>query len=162
QAAAYPKPEPEKAFADQKIYDAAGHPWRAAREDWEGAKQRVASDPAWAAWLQRERTTVDAGMAKQHNHVEWAAGWSHDGVSPVERARLLWTEKLPRQELMPVKSVAGDDVPVTDLIFAWWVVSFRDRHVEMMRHAAALYRLTGETRYAEWAAGQMDFYADNL
>jgi hypothetical protein len=158
----FPKPEPAKQFAEQKIYDDAGRPWRAAREDWAGAKQRVANDPAWAEWLKRERASVDAWIAKHHDHVEWAAGWSHDGVSPVDGSELVWTDKIPREEVTTFKSRAGDDVPITDLIFAWWVVSFRGRHVETMERAAQLYRLTGDERYAAWVAGQMDFYADNL
>ena len=161
-AASFPKPNPEKAFAEQKIYDAAGHPWRAAQEDWAGAKQRVATDPAWGEWLKRERAVVDAWMAKHRDHVEWAAGWSHDGVSPIDGSRLVWTEKIPREEVTTFRSVAGDEVPITDLIFAWWVVWFRDRHVDLMQRAAALYRLTGEERYATWVANQMDFYAENL
>ncbi len=161
-AAPFPKPSPEKAFADQKIYDAAGHPWRVAREDWDGAKQRVASDPAWADWLKHERSAVDAWMTRHRDHVEWAAGWSHDGVSPVDGSRLIWTEKIPREEVQTIDSAAGDKVAITDLVFAWWVVSFRGKHVDTMERAARLYRLTGDEHYANWAASQLDFYAENL
>ncbi len=161
-AATFPKPNPDKTFADQKVFDAAGRPWRAAQEDWAGAKQRVATDPAWTAWLTRERASVDAWIAKHHDHVEWAGGWSHDGVSPVDGSELIWTEKIPREEAQTIKSRAGDDVQITDLIFAWWVVEFRGRHVDTMSRAASLYRLTGDERYAAWVAGQMDFYANNL
>src|SRR3954469_23314016 len=80
--AEYLKPSPEKAFSDYKIYDVAGRPWRAAREDWDGAKQRVAHDPEWASWLKKQREAVDHWRAKPRDRAEWAAGWSHDGVSP--------------------------------------------------------------------------------
>ena len=86
-AESFPKPSPEKMFADAKVYDAQGHPWRTAVEDWAGAKTRVATDPAWAAWLKAERASVDAWIAKHHDRVEWVAGWSHDGVSPKSASR---------------------------------------------------------------------------
>lgn len=70
-AAPFSKPDPDKAFADQKIYDARGRPWRAAIEDWDGAKHRVATDPAWAAWLKREEAAVGAWMAKRREWVGW-------------------------------------------------------------------------------------------
>ena len=160
-ATTFPKPDPDKAFADQKIYDASGRPWRAAREDWDGAKQRVAGDPAWDAWLKRERAGVDAWMAKHRDRVEWVAGWSHDGVSPVDASRLIWTEKIPGEEVQFFTSPSDPHVEITPKILAWWVVEFRGRHVATMARAARLYRLTGDERYAMWAAGQMDFYADN-
>ena len=157
----YPKPEPEKQFAELKVYDPAGRPWRAAREDWEGAKQRVAHDAAWGEWLQRERAGVDAWMAKHHDRVEWVAGWSHDGVSPKDGSRVIWTEKIPREEVQFFSSPSDPHVEITPKLFAWWVVTFRDRNTGMMVRAARLFRLTGDERYATWAAGQMDFYADN-
>ena len=38
---------------------------------------------------------------------------------------------------------------------------FRSETASKIGEAARLYRLTGEARYAEWAAGQLDFYAEN-
>ena len=40
-AASFPKPNPERQFAEMKVYSAQGDPWRAAREDWIGARRRV-------------------------------------------------------------------------------------------------------------------------
>jgi hypothetical protein len=100
-------------------------------------------------------------MSQRHDRVEWAAGWSHDGVSPKDGSRLIWTDKIPGEEVPFVTSPSDPHVEITPKIFAWWVVSFRNRHVATMHRAAQLFRLTGETKYAEWAAGQMDFYADN-
>lgn len=161
-AATFPKPDPEHAFAELKLCDAAGHPWRAAREDWAGAKARVAHDSAWAAWLTSERAEVDAWIAHHHDHVEWAAGWSHDGVSPKDGSRVIWEDKIPREEIQFFHSPSDPHIEITDKLFAWWVVSFRNQHVETMVRAAELYRLTGERRYADWATSQMDFYADNF
>ncbi|MBI5769992.1 MAG: heparinase II/III family protein [Verrucomicrobia bacterium] len=160
-AASFPKPNPDRAFADLKVYDEAGRPWRAAREDWAGARQRVANDPAWADWLKRERTTVDAWMKTHRDRVEWVAGWSHDGISPKDGSRVTWTEKIPREVVQFFSSPSDPQIEITPKLFAWWVVSFRGRHVDTMERAARLFRLTGEARYADWVAQQMDFYADN-
>ena len=157
----FPKPEPAKQFAEMKIYDAAGRPWREAREDWAGARRRVADDPAWAEWLKEERTTLDAWMAKHHDRVEWAAGWSHDGISPKDGSRLRWDDRIPGEQVDHFSSPSDPRVELTPKLIAWWVVSFRDRHADMIQRAARLYRLTGEEKYAAWAASQMDFYAEN-
>ena len=160
-AESFPKSDPEKVFADIKVFDAQGHPWRSAVEDWPGAQQRVARDPVWAEWLKQERASVDRWMAKHRDRVEWSAGWSHDGVSPKDGSRVTWTEKIPGEEVPFLSSPSDPEIPLTPKLMAWWVVSFRDRHVDTMLRAARLWRLTGEKRYAEWAAGQMEFYADN-
>ncbi|MDO8540272.1 MAG: heparinase II/III family protein [Opitutaceae bacterium] len=160
-AASFPKAAPEKEFAELKIYDAQGRPWRAAQEDWAQAKKRVAGDAGWAEWLARERATVDAWIAKHRDRVEWIAGWSHDGVSPKDASRVIWTEKIPGEEVQYFSSPSDPKIEITPKLHAWWVVSFRNRHVETMNRAAQLFRLTGDARYATWAAGQMNFYADN-
>lgn len=160
-AASFPKIDPEKQFADIKVLDAQGRPWRSAIEDWAGAKQRVASDPAWTQWLAGERKTVDAWMAKHHDRVEWIAGWSHDGVSPKDGSALTWNDKIPGEEVPFLSSPSDPEVAITPKLMAWWVVSFRDKHVETLQRAARLWRLTADERYAQWVTGQMDFYADN-
>jgi oligo-alginate lyase len=159
--AEFPKPEPEKAFPEFKIYDTAGRPWRTAQEDWAGARIRVVDDPTWADWLRRQRDQVDRWMSKPRDRVEWAAGWSHDGVSPKDGSALIWTEEVPGEEISFFKSESDPKVPITPKTFAWWVVSLRGRNVDLMVEAARLYRLTGDEKYARWAAQQMDFYADN-
>lgn len=160
-AVEYAKPHPERYLPELKRYDAQGHPWRAAREDWDGARLRCSQDPAWKEWLGKERAAVEAWMARHRDRVEWVAGWSHDGVSPKDGSRLTWTEKIPGEEVFQFSSPSDSRVEITPKLKAWWVVSFRDRHVDMMRRAALLHRLTGEDRFRDWAAGQMDFYADN-
>ncbi len=159
---AFPKPEPARQFAELKITDAQGHPWRAAVEDWEGARRRVAEDAVWAAWLRRERESVDRWSAKHHDRVEWLPGWSHDGVSPKDGSRVVWNEKIPHEEAEYFSSPSDPRIEITPKLHAWWVVTFRGRHVDTLVRAARLYRLTGERRYADWAAGEMSFYADNF
>jgi hypothetical protein len=162
QAAPFPKPSPERQFAELKIYSREGDPWRAAVEDWAGARRRVAEDPIWAEWLKRERETVDRWMARQRDRVEWLPGWSHDGVSPKDGSRVIWTEKIPHEEVEFFASPSDPQIEITPKLHAWWVVSFRGRHVETLVRAARLWRLTDERRYAEWVTGQIDFYAENF
>ena len=42
-----------------------------------------------------------------------------------------------------------------------WVSWSRSYNFDRILEAARLYRLTGDTRYADWSAQQLDFYADN-
>lgn len=153
--------EAERAHAALKMYDRDGHPWRGAREDWDGARQRVARDPAWAAWLARERRAVDDWMRLRHDRPEWKAGWWHDFVSPKDGSRLTWTPEIPGEQVPFLRSPSDPRVAVTSKIGAAWVAQFRGRHAGVMRRAALLYRLTGDKRYGEWAAGQLDFYAEH-
>jgi oligo-alginate lyase len=160
-AASFPKSNPEKEFAGLKIYDAAGRPCRTAQEDWAGARQRVAADPAWAAWVKKEGAEVDRWSRSFHDRVEWVAGWSHDGVSPKDGSRVRWTEEIPGEQVQFFSSASDPQIPITPKLMAWWVVGFREKNVGTMQRAARLYRLTGDGHYATWVAGQMDFYADN-
>jgi hypothetical protein len=144
--ARFPKPEPARAFTELKIRDAAGSPLRTAKEDWPGARQRVRGDDKdWAAWLAERRVATDEWMAKRRDRVEWVAGWWHDFVNEQDGGFLEWTPEPPQNVKPPV--------------FGGWVFGFRTRNGEQMVEAARLWRLTGERKYAEWAAAQLDFYA---
>ena len=63
-ATPFPKPEPARRFPELKVYSALGDPWRAASEDWSGARRRVREDPVWADWLRREREEVARWMTR--------------------------------------------------------------------------------------------------
>ena len=158
-AQVFPKPDAAQVFAGMKIYDAAGHPWRAAQENWSDAKQRVASDPTWSKWLVGERAAVDRWMAKHRDRVEWVCGWWHDFVSPKDGSHLAWTDEIPGEEVRFFHSPSDARVALTPKLVGGWVFEFRGRHADIMERAAQLYRLTGESKYADWAAEQLDFYA---
>jgi hypothetical protein len=153
----FPKPDPERAFAELKIYDAQGSPLRAAREDWAGARQRI-RQPEWAPWFTKIRGELDDWMAKRQDRVEWVAGWWHDFVSPKDGSFLTWTPDPPGEETL--SSPSDPKVKLTPKLFAAWVYNFRMRHVGQIVEAAAMWRLTGEKKYFDWAAAQLDFYAD--
>jgi hypothetical protein len=156
----FPKPNPEKFLAEMKVFDAKGSPLRIPIEDWDGARARVKSDPAWSRWLAGERKEVDAWIANRADRKEWVAGWYHDFVSPKDGSRLQWTPEVPTARSL--RSGSDPSVELTPKLFASWVFSFRQNHAEIMRRAASLFRLTGDTKYADWAAGQLDFYAENF
>ena len=157
----YPKHEPEKAFRELKIYDAQGRPYRAAGEDWEAARRRIVDDAAWSEWFHAEKAEVDRWMTKHHDRVSWIAGWSNDFVSPKDGSKLTWTEQIPGDEIDHFTSPSDPHVPITDKLTAAWVRVWREKHVGVMERAARIYRLTGDKKYADWAAGQMDFYAQH-
>ena len=153
----FPKPKPGEAFRELKIYK-DGSPIRAVREDREGARQRIASDPQWRAWLDQQRKTVDDWIAQRSDRAEWIAGWHHDFVSPKDGSFLTWMPEPPGKYL---SSPSDPRVEVTEKLFTAWVFRFRSLHASRIEEAAQLYRLTGERRYAEWVQAQLDFYGDN-
>ncbi len=157
--AAFPKPNPERALPELKIYDAAGRPWRVAREDWDTARQLVRADPAWRDWLRGEAAGVDRWMQRHRDRVEWRCGWWHDFVSPKDGSHLDWTEEVPGEQVAFLHSASDPKVEITPKIMGGWVFSFRGSHASNLHRAARLYRLSGDARYAEWAAAQLDFYA---
>lgn len=161
QGRSYPKHEPEKAFPEMKIYDAQGRPYREAIEDWDGARRRVTEDPEWSEWLSQQREQTDRWIAKHHDRVEWIAGWSNNFVSPKDGSKLTWTEEIPGEEVDHFSSDSDPRVEITDKLKAAWVRTWREHHADKMLQAARLYRLTGDDKYAEWAAGQMDFYTEH-
>ncbi|AHF89122.1 heparinase [Opitutaceae bacterium TAV5] len=158
---AFPKPSPEKAFAGFKLLQPDGSPYRVPREDWEGARRRVTEDAAWRTWLADEKAKADAWIARHRDRAEWRAGWWHAFVDPEDGSFLEWTDAIPGEQTPTIKSRTGHDVSVTPGIMGGWVYGFRGRHIGMANTAARLWRLTGEERYADWAAAQLDFYAAN-
>lgn len=153
------KSAPAREFAALKIYDAHGSPVRQAREGWAGARRRVASDPEWAAWLKQRRTEVDDWTATRRDHVEWVAGWWHDFVSPKDGSFLRWTPDEPGE--WTLSSPSDPKVKLTPKLHGAWVFGFRSRHTDKVFEAARLFRLTGDRKYGDWAASQIDFYAEN-
>ncbi|MEX2044823.1 MAG: heparinase II/III family protein [Opitutus sp.] len=158
----YPKLHPDVHFQELKLRDSQGQSWRSAREDWVGARERITGDPSWVGWLSEERSLVDAWMAKHHDRVDWIAGWSNDFVSPVDGSKLTYTDAIPGEEVDHFSSPSDLRVEITPKLKNAWIRLWREKHAQMMERSARLYRLTGDPRYAAWAAGQMDFYAENL
>ncbi|MCU0228724.1 MAG: heparinase II/III family protein [Bryobacterales bacterium] len=146
-AARFPKPNPAVAFGEMKVYNAKGSPVRTPVEDWQGARDRVQNDSAWAAWLRAKQAEVDAWAAEPRDKAEYVAGWWHDFVRAGDGGFLEWTLEPP--------------IEAPPKVFGGWVFGLRSRNGTYMVEAARLWRLTGEQRYFEWAARQLDFYAAN-
>jgi len=155
----FPKDNPARAFAEMKIYDATGSPIRRPIEDWTEAVKRVGDDSEWKRWIEFRRKAVDSWMARRQDKVGWIAGWHHDFVSPKDGSFLTFTPDEPGPKSL--SSPSDPEVKLTPKLHAAWVYQFRMRHSDMMVEAARLFRITGETNYAKWAAGQLDFYTDN-
>jgi hypothetical protein len=155
----FPKPDPAGAYGELKLRDAADSPLRTPREDWEGARTRVQGDPVWGRWLAARQVEVDAWMATRSDRAGWVAGWWHDFVSPKDGSFLTWTPDPPGEATLG--SPSDPRVTLTPKLMGGWVFGFRSRHVEKIVEAAQLFRLTGISRYRDWAAGQLDFYAEN-
>lgn len=155
----FPKPSPAQAFAEFKIFGTNGSPVRTPLEDWSRARQRVANDPEWRDWIAQNRRSLEDWIAKRSDKVGWIAGWHHDFVSPKDGSFLTFTADEPGEETL--SSPSDRQVKLTPKLHAAWVYEFRMRNAGMMIEAARLFRLTGDVKYAHWAAGQLDFYADN-
>jgi hypothetical protein len=158
---AWEKADVRQAFADMKVLQPDGSPVRTPIEDWEGARRRIAADPAAQNWFREIRAKADAWMARHRDRAEWEAGWNHDFVSPTDGGFLVWTDDIPGEETDHFMSRSGERVEITPTLFRAWVGAFRKNHAEQAIEIARLYRLTGESRYAEWVAALLDFYADN-
>ncbi len=147
-AARFPKPSPEQAFREMKVFGDDGSPIRTPVEDWEGARQRLQSSQQWQQWLEARRQELDAWAQEPRDKPEYIAGWWHDFVRPTDGGFLEWTPQPP--------------VDAPPKVFGGWVFGLRSRNGSYMVEAARLWRLTGEVRYFHWAAEQLDFYATNL
>jgi oligo-alginate lyase len=157
----FPKPDARGAFAEQKLFQPDGHPYRTAIEDWAGARHRTSEVREWQVWLAGEQAKVDGWIARHRDRAEWRAGWWHNFVDPADGSFLVWDESIPGEEAPTVKARSGREVEVTPAIMGGWIYGFRGRHIAMANVSARLGLLTGERRYIDWAAAQLDFYAES-
>ncbi len=135
-----------RAFAAYKFAGPFPAPLREAREDWAGAKARAA-EPRFAAWLAGVRTRTLGWRTRYGDRAGWVAGWAHDLVDPKSGAPLVWRWETP-------EPAAG-----TKLRGAW-VYYVRQSNVRTLHDAARLWRLSGGAADRDWAAAQLDLYAD--
>jgi oligo-alginate lyase len=138
-------------FAEVKVFGADGKPYRKPVENWEGAALIVKGNQGWRNWLAGRKQFIDDWMVKYRDHNEWVAGPSFDFTDSFSGSRLEWSADRP-----PPIATTGPEAR----LFGGWVALFRRTQAERMVEAARIYRLTGEKRFAEWAAAQLDFYAD--
>jgi hypothetical protein len=139
-------------FSEQKMMQSNGSPIRLAREDWDEAQRLVVNDARWKQWLTERQLSVDEWMIRFYDRPEWISGWQHELVDPITQAPVKWTRNMPEP-----KDGQGSQLKFKQA----WVSWTRSYNFEMTLEAARLYRLTGNQRYADWSAKQIDFYAQN-
>ncbi|WP_422012432.1 heparinase II/III domain-containing protein [Roseateles sp.] len=128
-------------------------PARTATESWSGARTIIANSTGWTAWLNQKRAAVDKWFGKTRDRAELLAGYPNDYVDLSTGATLPWSDD-------SVEPAAG----TTDREKAFkaaWVAIQRQVNIDYALDAARLYQVTGDTKLAEQAANQLDFYADN-
>lgn len=139
-------------FPELKVMQEGNLPVRVAKENWEQARQRVATDNSWSAWMKSSQASLDAWISKPRDRAAWIGGYQHDLVDQVTRLPMRWTADMPE----PQSITAADQK-----LHAAWVAWVRSSNFDKILEASRMYRLTGDKKYAEWAAGQIDLYADN-
>lgn len=128
-------------------------PVRVATENFAAARITIANNSGWASWISQRRSNVDKWFAKPHDRLDLRAGLPNDYVDPKTGAPVTWTDD-------SVEPPAG----TTDKEKAYkgaWVAILRQVNISYALDAARLYQVTGDSKYAETAAGQLDFYADS-
>lgn len=124
-----------------------------ASEDWNAVRMRVQQSPAWASWIQGRKNLIEAWIAQPRERADMVAGYMHDYVDPATGQALTWTIQTPEP---PVGTTVQEQKR-----YRAWVFHLRSYNITRLGDAARVYRATGDERYLNWAAGQMDFYAHN-
>lgn len=127
--------------------------FREAREDWTRVKTENKSKADVRDWIAYQKNKVDTWIARGFEKPEYVGGWIHEYVDPKTGGGMSWT---PTSAEPPAGTTAAEIA-----LKAAWVAYGRGYNVQQMRTAARIYKATGETKYADWAAQQLDFYADN-
>ncbi len=142
----------EARYPELKVMQPSGLTIRMAREDWPAARRLMVQDPGWREWINSRKATLDGWMSAFNDRSEWIAGHQHELIDPESQAPVEWSPRMPEP--------ADGGEQATKFKRAW--ISYaRSYNSDQILEAAQMYRLTGEKRYAEWAARQLDFYARN-
>ncbi len=127
--------------------------FRDAREDWVSLKDRFKRMPDIANWVQSEKSRVDAWIARNFERADLVGGWSQGYIDPKSGQVLKWTPESAEP--------ANGSTEAERAFKAAWVALGRDYNIAQIQAGARIYKLTGDTKYAAWAAQQLDFYAAN-
>lgn len=138
-------------YANVKAGTGTYAPARQAVEDWTLARSRATSDTNWKNWVTQRRYQVSGWMGNPHEDASYAAGWVQDYVDPATGAWLPWNPSTPMTAA----------VAANPKLKGGWIAYMRLYNIERMVDAAYLFKLQGDIRYRDWAAQQLDFYAQN-
>ncbi len=139
-------------FPELKVIQADNSTVRFAQENWNQARQRVATDASWKAWARSSRTGLDEWISNTRDQSSWIGGYMHDLIDPTTRLPIKWSTSMPE----PSSNTASDQK-----LHRAWVGWVRANNFNKILEASRMYRLTDDLRYAKWAAAQLDFYAEN-
>ena len=134
---------------DDMIPPALGQP----RDDWDGARRRATQDRGWAAWLASRRKLVDNWASRPRERADLIAGYMHDYVDPANGQPLAWGPDADEP--------TSGGTPAQQKLHRAWAFHLRGYNLHRLTDAAYLFKATGDGRYADWAANQLDFYAAN-
>jgi oligo-alginate lyase len=127
--------------------------FREAREEWARVSKEYKTKADVRDWIAYQKNKVDTWIARNFEKPSYIGGWIHEYVDPKTGGGMSWTPTSPE----PPAGTTATEIALK----AAWVAYGRGYNVQQMRTAARLYKATGETKYADWAAQQLDFYADN-
>jgi hypothetical protein len=139
-------------FSELKVMQEDNLPIRFAQEDWNKAKQMIVTDESWKTWVNSNRVGLDAWISKTRDQATWVGGYQHALIDPTTKQPIRWSANMPEPS-----SITESDKK----FHAAWVGWVRSNNFDKVLEASRMYRLTDDQRYAEWAASQMDFYAEN-
>ena len=139
-------------FPELKVIQADNSTVRFAQENWNQARQLVATDASWKAWVRSSRSGLDEWISKTRDQSAWIAGYKHDLIDPLTKLPIRWLVSMPE----PSVKTKSDQ-----RFHRAWVGWVRTNNFNKILEASRMYRLTDDLRYAEWAASQLDFYAEN-
>ncbi|MDX1359582.1 MAG: heparinase II/III family protein, partial [Clostridia bacterium] len=125
--------------------------------NWEQVKQKI-NDYDWAKELYDSmKSSTDAFIGTYHDDASRTAGWGHNYHCDDCAGRLKFDETSPNAH---VCSVCGkvNTGPKKDNA---WTASYRGRALGNCFKAGVLYNLDGDSKYLEFIASVMDFFADN-
>lgn len=122
-------------------------------EDWTGARARVARDKRWKRWLDG-REAVLLSWRQNADRVNWVAGSQQDWFNVGSGEHLAWR---PDTQIPP----ADTNATTTRTRRGAWISFQRAHNIERVHEAALFFRLTGKRDMLDWAANQLDFYAEN-
>jgi hypothetical protein len=126
-------------------------PLRKPHEDWQGAQHRIKNDPIAKSWVLRREEWVRQWMTKRPDQARYIPGWGHDYVDPLSGKPLEWHFDDPEPAQTPDKAK----------LHGAWVYFVRDTNIAVAKEAAQLFRLLDSEELKDFAALQLDFYAEN-
>ncbi len=126
---------------------------RIAREDWSAARALVSVDPNWANWVRGKELNVEQWFARTRDRADLVAGYPNNLVNAATGAAIPWSIDMPEPP--------DGSTPAAASFKGAWAAFNRMNNITYSVDAARLYQLTGEARYAKFAADQLDFYANN-